>query len=88
MSERISVLLVDDHNLVRQGFRRILEDEPDMRVVGEASDGETAVRLAGRLKPQVIVMDCALPKMTGLAAARRILETSPEVAVLMLQHAL
>lgn len=80
----ISVLLVDDHNLVRRGFRRILEDEPDMVVVGEASNGAEAVELARQLKPQVIVMDCALPQMSGLVAARQILQDSPSAAVLML----
>jgi DNA-binding NarL/FixJ family response regulator len=88
MSEKISlvisVLLVDDHNLVRRGFRRILEDEPDMVVVGEASNGAEAVELARKLKPQVIVMDCALPHMSGLVAARQILQDSPLTAVLML----
>jgi|SRR5271165_828683 len=84
MRDKISVLLVDDHTLVRRGFRRMLEDESDMTVVGEAGDGEEAVRLALELKPRVIVMDCALPRMTGLAAARQILEKSPEIAVLML----
>jgi DNA-binding NarL/FixJ family response regulator len=84
MPEKISVLLVDDHNLVRQGFRRILEDEPDMVVVGEASDGEAAVKLAEKLKPRVVVMDCALPKTSGLVAARQILESLPDTAVLML----
>jgi DNA-binding NarL/FixJ family response regulator len=84
MPDKISVLLVDDHNLVRRGFRRILEDEPDMVVVGEASDGVKAVELAKKLKPQVIVMDCALPGISGLVAARQILENSPLVAVLML----
>jgi|SRR5215469_13639034 len=84
MPERISVLLVDDHNLVRQGFRRILEDEPDMQVVGEAGDGDAAIKMAMKLKPRVIVMDCALPKTTGLAAARQILSTLPDTAVLML----
>ena len=54
---QISVLLVDDHSLVRRGFRRMLEDEEDIRVVGEASDGEEAIKLARSLKPQVIVMD-------------------------------
>ncbi len=84
MSERITVLLVDDHNLVRQGFRRILEDEPDIVVIGEASDGDAAVRVARNLKPRVVVMDCALPKTSGLEAARQILEILPETAVLML----
>jgi len=82
--QQISVLLVDDHSLVRRGFRRMLEDEPDIRVVGEASDGEEAVKLARSLKPQVIVMDCALPGMNGLQATRKILQTLPETLVLML----
>jgi DNA-binding NarL/FixJ family response regulator len=84
MLNKISVLLVDDHSLVRRGFRRILEDAPDIAVVGEASNGEEAVRLARELKPRLIVMDCALPGMSGLVATRRILENAPEVAILML----
>lgn len=84
MPNKISVLLVDDHSLVRRGFRRILEDAPDIAVVGEASDGEEAVRLAKELKPRLIVMDCALPGMSGLVATRRILENAPEIAILML----
>ena len=82
--EKISVLLVDDHSLVRRGFRRMLEDEPDISVVGEAADGEEAVKLARSLKPRVIVMDCALPGINGLQATRKILETAPETQVLML----
>jgi DNA-binding NarL/FixJ family response regulator len=84
MAGKIRVLLVDDHSLVRRGFRRMLEDEPDIVVVGEASDGAEAVRLARELAPQVIVMDCALPGTSGLAATRKILETSPRKAILML----
>lgn len=84
MPERISVLLVDDHSLVRRGFRRMLEDEEDIRVVGEASDGEEAVKLARSLKPRVVVMDCALPGMSGLQATRKILQLAPETRVLML----
>jgi DNA-binding NarL/FixJ family response regulator len=85
MSEhQISVMLVDDHSLVRRGFRRMLEDEADIRVVGEASDGEEAVKLARSLKPQVIVMDCALPGINGLQATRKILQLLPETLVLML----
>lgn len=84
MSEKISVLLVDDHALVRRGFRRMLEDEQDITVKGEASDGEEAVRLARALKPDVIVMDCALPGVNGLVATRKILEHDPKAAVLML----
>lgn len=84
MTKKITVLLVDDHSLVRSGFRRILEDESDIEVVGEASDGEQAVKLARDLHPHVIVMDCALPKINGLDATRKIIEHSPETAVLML----
>jgi DNA-binding NarL/FixJ family response regulator len=84
MSPKISVLLVDDHSLVRRGFRRMLQDEPDIAVVGEASDGPEAIRLAEQLRPRIIVMDCALPGMSGLEAMRRIIETCPESSVLML----
>ncbi len=82
--DQISVLLVDDHSLVRRGFRRMLEDEPDIHVVGEASDGEEALKLAHSLKPQVVVMDCALPGINGLQATRKILQLLPETLVLML----
>lgn len=84
MPEKISVLLVDDHSLVRRGFRRMLEDEPDIVVSGEAADGEEAVRMARQLSPQVIVMDCALPRLSGIEATRKIREISPSTAVLML----
>jgi DNA-binding NarL/FixJ family response regulator len=84
MTDRISVLLVDDHSLVRRGFRRILEDESDIVVAGEAADGTEAVRLARELHPQVVVMDCAMPKMNGLEATRKILEDTPQTLVLML----
>jgi DNA-binding NarL/FixJ family response regulator len=80
----IAVLLVDDHALVRLGFRRMLEDEEDIRVVGEASDGADAVRLAAELKPQVVVMDFALPSMNGATATHNILKANPEIAVLIL----
>src|SRR6478735_10374089 len=84
MPDKISVLLVDDHSLVRRGFRRILEDEPDIEVTGEAADGAEAVRLAHELKPNVVVMDCAMPNMNGLLATRKILEQQPQTLVLML----
>jgi DNA-binding NarL/FixJ family response regulator len=84
MEKKITVLLVDDHSLVRRGFRRMLDDEPDMRVVGEAGDGEEAVKLAKELRPRVVVMDCALPRINGLQATREIIEELPDTAVLML----
>jgi DNA-binding NarL/FixJ family response regulator len=84
MQNKITVLLVDDHSLVRRGFRRILEDEADMDVVGEAGDGEESIRLAKELHPQVVVMDCALPGTNGLQATRQIIADCPDTAVLML----
>ncbi|MGA2100837.1 MAG: response regulator transcription factor [Candidatus Sulfotelmatobacter sp.] len=84
MAKKITVLLVDDHSLVRRGFRRMLEDESDMDVVGEAGDGEESIKLAKELRPHVVVMDCALPGMNGLQATRQIIENSPNTAVLML----
>jgi DNA-binding NarL/FixJ family response regulator len=81
---KISVLLVDDHHLVRRGFRRMLEDENDITVVGEAGNGDDAVRLARQLRPQVVLMDCALPGTSGLVATKRILDGLDGVAVLML----
>src|SRR3979490_510003 len=84
MAKKITVLLVDDHSLVRRGFRRMLDDEPDMDVVGEAGDGEQAVKLARQLHPMVVVMDCALPGTNGLQATRQIIRDLPETAVLML----
>lgn len=83
MSE-ITVLLADDHHLVRRGFRRMLEDDPDLVVVGEASDGDEAVQMALSLVPRVVVMDCAMPGTSGLVATRRILEALPGTAILML----
>ncbi|MGA2420072.1 MAG: response regulator transcription factor [Candidatus Acidiferrum sp.] len=81
---KISVLLVDDHALVRRGFRRMLEDDAEIKVVGEASDGEEAVRLAIDLRPDVTVMDCALPEFSGIEATRRIRGALPTARVLML----
>jgi len=80
----ISVLLADDHHLVRRGFRRMLEDDPDIRVVGEASDGGEALRLALETRPDVVVMDAAMPGGGGIAATRAIVERLPGTFVLML----
>ena len=84
MADKLTVLLVDDHALVRRGFRRMLEDDPTISVVGEASEGEDAVRLALELKPKVVVMDCALPGISGIDATRRIRAKMPDATVLML----
>jgi DNA-binding NarL/FixJ family response regulator len=84
MTDAITVLLVDDHALVRRGFRRLLEDDPAIRVAGEASNGEEAVRLALELRPAVVVMDCAMPGASGLEATKAILAQAPGTAILML----
>ncbi len=84
MNDKITVLLVDDHSLVRRGFRRILEDEADIVVTGEAGDGPAAIRLARELQPKVAVLDCALPGMSGLEVAQQVAKSCPETAVLML----
>ena len=84
MTEPITVLLVDDHHLVRRGFRRMLEDDPAIRVVGEAANGDEAITLVAELKPDVIVMDSAMPGTGGLAATRAILARTPDAAILML----
>jgi DNA-binding NarL/FixJ family response regulator len=81
---KITVLLADDHSLVRRGFRRMLEDDESIEVVGEASNGDEAVELTRQLKPAVVVMDCAMPGTSGLIATRRILAENAAVAVLML----
>jgi len=84
MPDKLTVLLVDDHSLVRRGFRRMLEDDEKISVVGEASDGNEAVKMALELKPRVVVMDCALPGASGLVATKQIMEKAPKTAVLML----
>ena len=84
MPDKITVLLVDDHALVRKGFRRMLEDDATIAVVGEARDGNDAVKLAIELKPRVTVMDCALPGISGIEATRQIRAKLPEAAILML----
>jgi DNA-binding NarL/FixJ family response regulator len=84
VTDRITVLLADDHALVRRGFRRLLEDDPELAVVGEASTGDEAIALAASLTPHVIVMDAAMPGTSGLAAIRLILERRPSARILML----
>jgi DNA-binding NarL/FixJ family response regulator len=82
--EKVRVLLADDHTILRDGIRALLEDEPDMIVVGEAEDGRTAVKLACQLKPDVVLMDIAMPLLNGLEATRQIKHDCPQVKVLIL----
>jgi DNA-binding NarL/FixJ family response regulator len=84
MTSDIRVLLADDHSLVRKGFRRLLEDEPGITVVGEACDGVQAVELARELRPDVIVMDMAMPGLNGNQATIEILKFLPGVGVVIL----
>jgi len=81
---KIKILIADDHAVVREGTRRILEQEPDMEVVGEAGDGEEAVNLAASLKPDVAIIDIAMPKLDGIEATKRIKATWPSINVLIL----
>jgi DNA-binding NarL/FixJ family response regulator len=83
-TDRITVVLADDHALVRRGFRRLLEDDTELAVVGEASTGDEAIALAASLNPHVIVMDAAMPGTSGLAAIKVILERRPSARILML----
>jgi len=78
------VLLADDHMIVREGFRKMLELEADLKVVGEASDGRQAIALVKKLQPDVVVMDIAMPLLNGLEATRQILKLFPTTKVLML----
>ena len=80
----IRVLLADDHALVRQGFRRILEDEPDIEVVGEAGGGAEAIALDQELNPDVVVLDMSMPEINGLHAAIEILRRRPERPIMIL----
>jgi DNA-binding NarL/FixJ family response regulator len=81
---KITVLLADDHSLVRRGFRRILEDDEAIEVVGEAANGDEAIAMTRSLKPAVVVMDVAMPGTNGLTAMKKIIADDPGVAVLML----
>lgn len=80
----ISVVLADDHAIVREGLKHILNAQPDIEVVGEAEDGLDAVDVAGRLAPDVAVLDIAMPQLSGVTAARRILQASPATEVVIL----
>ncbi|RME74890.1 MAG: DNA-binding response regulator [Chloroflexi bacterium] len=81
---KISVMLVDDHPLFRQGLRRVIEQQDDMQVIMEVADGEEALRLARQLTPDVVIMDINLPRMNGLQVTRTLKQSAPEVAVIVL----
>jgi len=78
------ILIADDHAVLREGIRRVLEEEKDFEIVGEAGDGEEAVRLGSELKPDVVIMDIVMPKLSGVEATRLIKQASPTITVLIL----
>jgi two-component system response regulator NreC len=84
VTEKIRILIVDDHGVMRAGLRALLETQPDMEVVGEAGDGERAVQMAREIVPDVVVLDLELPGMSGIRATKEIRETCPDTHVLAL----
>ena len=82
--ERIKVMIVDDHSILRVGLKQVLEQSGEFEVVGQAADGEEAVRVAAEVSPDVVVMDVMMPKKDGVEACREIMESAPEVRVMML----
>ena len=82
--KRIRILLADDHAVVRQGFKMILAEQPDMEISGEAANGREAVELAEKIKPDVVVMDVAMPELNGIEATRRLAASAPHIRVLAL----
>lgn len=84
MGESISILLVDDHAMVRQGVKAFLVTQPDLSVVGEASSGEEAIKLAAQFIPDVILMDLIMPNMDGVEATRRVKQVSPRSQIVVL----
>ncbi|HLB12952.1 MAG TPA: response regulator transcription factor [Dehalococcoidia bacterium] len=84
MARRMRVLLADDHPIVRDGLKAILEAEPDIEVVGEAASGQEAAEMVGRLKPDIIIMDLAMPGMSGIEATRHIKQQNPDIKIMAL----
>ena len=84
MSEKLRILLAEDHKTVREGIKLLVNAQTDMEVIGEAGDGEIAIRLAGELKPDIVVMDISMPELNGLRATRRMRSNGLDVKILML----
>ena len=84
MSSPVTILLADDHTIVRQGLARLLEEQPNLKVIGEATDGRHAVEKANQLKPDIVIMDIAMPRLNGIEAAKRIRKNLPETKILIL----
>ena len=82
--KKISIILADDHHIVRQGVKALLESEPGLAVLGEASDGLKAVDITSRMKPDVLVVDLMMPGLNGLEVTRQITRLSPETKVIIL----
>jgi DNA-binding NarL/FixJ family response regulator len=82
--KRIRILLADDHAVVRQGFKMILSAQPDMEIIGEAGNGREAVELADQLRPDIVVMDVAMPELNGIEATRRLAASAPHTRVVAL----
>lgn len=82
--KKLNILLADDHSLMRMGLSALISSEPDMCVIGEAEDGEKTIRLAERLRPDIIIMDLMMPVIDGAEATRRIHDAHPEIKILIL----
>lgn len=80
----VKIFLADDHKIMREGLRAMLEKKTDMRIVGEAGDGRTAVQMVQKMKPDIVIMDISMPEMNGIEATRRIIKNSPGVKVIAL----
>jgi DNA-binding NarL/FixJ family response regulator len=80
----LRILIADDHAILRQGLKLLIDSQPDMKVVGEAPDGEAAVELASTLKPDIVVLDISMPRMSGLSAARALKERQPDLTIVAL----